>query len=172
MATTPTVDEIQALFETDLDDPSIQILIDAEDAEVVSRFGAHATQTDDLLGGEVFLFLSRPASSIGAVTEYIGDTGTALAANDYQLRNGGWAVERLTTGTNGRATWGDRASVTFTPAADARRKRVIIDLVKLAIQFSGLSSQRVGDEAHTLDDYHAQREAILQTLANKSRAFA
>ena len=168
----PTKAEVRGLFESDLGDPELDKLIDAEDAEVVYRFGEHATQVDELEGGHDYLYLTRPATSITSVVESIGDDDTTLVADDYTLRDRGWSLEREPDGTNQRRTWGTRLIVSYVPVADARRTLVIIDLVKLAAQHQGLSSVRDGDFRADLPNYQPAREAILSTLNPRQRMVA
>lgn len=168
----PTTGQVKARFETDLSDAALDLLIDAADAEVTSRFGPHASQVDTLRGGEKVLYLLRPASTITAVIETVSSTDTTLAADDYEIRNNGWRLERLNNGTNGRERWGGEVKVTYVALSDARRVQVAIDLVILAAQYNGLASQGVGDSRSTSANYREQKNDILRTLETRQRMIA
>lgn len=163
-----TQSEFEEHFETDLSDIAIDRLIDDAEREIIVRFGAHLTQTDYRDGLERLLFLSRPASSITTVVETIAETDTTLSSDDYQLEVGGHQLRRLASGTNGRTYWGDRVKVTYVPEDDtARRKRVQLDLVKLALQYEGSKSTKIGNLAMDIGDYQKQRDSILSALARR-----
>jgi hypothetical protein len=168
----PTLAQVRGQFETDLADSDLQTVIDAEDHEVVSRYGPHASEVDELEGGHTHLFLSRRVATVTSIVETVGDTDTALAADDYEIRHDGWALERLNTGTNQRERWGRVNLVTYVPKSDPRRVQVVIDLVKLTLQFRGLSVERAGDYRADLGDYQQTRDMILRTLASERKVAA
>ena len=121
----------------------------------------------------MFLFTRRAIASITSVTEIVGADETVLAANDYALRYSDRAIERLTAGTNGRTCWADRVRVVYAPSADlSRRKRVLIDLVKLAVEYNAVRQESTGSHSRTMVDYQQEREAILSTLLTTVRLFA
>lgn len=161
--------EVREHIETDLGDDALDRLIDDADAEIIRMHGEHTTQTEQLLGGNVFLILSRPASSITTVTEILKgtlpDSETTLSADDYDLWPDGRRLERLGDGTNQRETWGDVIEITYTPTDEtAQRTRAEIDLVKLAIEYKGLNSEGIGDHKVSFVDYEDERSKILQRL--------
>ena len=58
----------------------------------------------------------------------------------------GRRLVRLDNGTNPASRWATIVTVTHTPVDDTpTRKRVQVDLVKLAITFSGLQNENYGD---------------------------
>ena len=162
-----TVTQLREHVETDLADTALQRLLDSEDAEIVRRCGALASVTETIKGGGELLFLARPAASITTVTEEVYHASTTLATDDWEL----WwsqALRRDDDGTNPRATWGDEVTVTYVPVSDAaQRALALIDLVKLALAYSGLQQQAVGqaDFSATGLDYRRERERILGRLA-------
>lgn len=152
-------------YDTDLEDAPIQRLLDDAEDEIVKVFGATLTHVDWLPGRTANLFLSRAAASITTVVETISLTDTTLAADDYELHHNGKSLWRKWDGTNGRLRWGDRAKVTFVPVSDtSQRKRVQLDLVKLAIQYDGLQRSAVGNQTLVMGDYEEARRAILSRL--------
>lgn len=162
----PTVADIHGMFETDIDDRLLENLIDAEAEEVSSRFGPDVGCVEEARPSGSFLSLSRKAGSITSVVEIDGTVETTLASDDYRLRNGGWRMERLTTGTNSRSDWGARVLVTFQTPDNARRWRVVVDLVKLALQYDALSMETAGENSSNHVKYQDERESILATLSN------
>lgn len=172
-----SVAEIQAHIETDLTDPAIQRLINDAEAEIDDKIGEFATQFDEFQGETMAnaFYLTRKASEITTVVEEVksgdGYTATTLSADDYELRFNGRQLRRLTTGTNPAATWGDTVTVLYVPKDDeARRIRVTIDLVKLAIAFNALDSEKIGDYSAQSTKYEVRRSELIRRL--KSWDFA
>lgn len=161
-------------IETDLADAQVTRLINDAELEVTARFGSDTDRTEDFTieAPRRRIWLGMRASAISGGANYVKegaelDDLTAIAAADVQLTDDGWVVEKDT---------GDflrRVKVRYTPVSDTyRRDRVVIDLVRLAIQHSGLSSLRDGDHSEEALDYQAEREKILSTLNHAKRAFA
>jgi hypothetical protein len=162
-----TVAQIRAHIDTDLTDEALGRLIDDADEEIIGWAGAADEETDTMRHCELanVLFLSRRGSEVSEVIEQIGDDETTLDPDDYRLRNNGTQIERLGTGTNPRSTWGEIVTVTYAPVdRTARRVRVLIDLVRLAVQYSALKSESVGDYSASSAEYEAEREKILGRL--------
>ncbi len=171
------VAELLTHLETDLTDPALQRLIDDAESEIAERVGEPATQTDEFHGETLanVLFLTRKASETTTVTEEVksGDsyTSTVLAADDYELHFNGRQLRRLSDGTNPASTWGDTVTVVYVPLTDAARRLVItIDLVKIAVAFNALDSEKVGDYSSKSLVYDATRTALINRL--KSWDFA
>lgn len=166
-----TVAKIRGHITTDLIDSAIQRFLDDIDAMIDNEYGALATQVDTF-EGDIFataLFLSRKAVTITTVTEEVksgvGYTETVLSANDYKLRYGNGQIERLASGDNPRATWGDVVTIVYAPFDEtAQRERVTIDLVRLAIEYNALGSESIGDYKSTSVDYEKERGKILSRL--------
>lgn len=164
-------------IEHDLSDNALQRLNDAETAEILRRFGSVTTATELLPGGTRRLILKQKLGSDGitSVTETVGTTDTILAADDYRLWYGGAMLERLDDGTNPRSRWGNRVSVVYVPENRlAQRRLVLINLVKLAIEYRGLKSEGVGagDYSMTVLEYNAERENLLRSLRHRAFVFA
>ena len=175
MTTLISPDDLRLAFETDLGDAALQLVIDSADAEIIARFGEHDATLDAPLveqhdGGGRYIFPHRKVDSVVAVTEFWGGPGaeeeTELAADDYRLGHGSSSLLRLSTGTNSRGWWG-RVVLNYVPVTDnARRRRVELDLCKLALQYSALGSERAGDYSQSqLGDYQKERERLLSELA-------
>ena len=164
---------VQGRAETDLDATELTAIITEAVAEIAARWGADGATTVQLEGGDRRLFLARPMDETKTVTvtEYLGtpgeaETTTLLVAGDYRVYHGGRTLLRLSSGTHGRYYWGDRVTVAYTPISDQpQRDEVTIKLAILAIEYRGLSSERVGDWQGTYADYQAEREKLIASLA-------
>ena len=169
MAALLTRDELRAHVETDLADTPLDQLINTADQEIVQAVGGHnasGTVTELYVGGDRALFLDRQFESITSVTESRGSTDTVLVAADYRVWFGNRTLERLSLGaTNPQANWGERVPVVYTPVDDDHaRIGATIELVRLAIQHTGLKSERVGDYASASVDHNREKAAILARL--------
>jgi hypothetical protein len=173
-ATLLTVAQLHEHLETDLPDSALQRILDAEESEIVQRYGAHATASETLQGQGEWLVLSRPAASITSITETIGDDVTPLAADDY-LVWGGSRLSRMGDGTHPAWTWADQVAVVYTPLDQvAQRTLVLVNLCRLAIGYTGLASESVGsgDHSETALIYSQERERLLRSLSPRGLIFA
>ncbi len=159
-----TLPQVRENVETGLVDTALQRIMNSAEQDIDQRFGAVALQVDSLIGGGKAIWLTRPILTITSIVETVGDTNTTLSADDYDTRHNK-QLDRLTTGTNGRSLWGDKAKVTYVPVdTTERRIAVYLRLIKLEIQFSGLDSERTGDFSSKSLDYSSEREKILSGL--------
>lgn len=163
-----TVAELRQHLETDLSDQALQRLLDDADAEVVRRYGPHppGPAVETHVGGNKYVFLRQRAAAIQSVTETVRNVTTVLSSDDYRVLGGGRYLERLTSGPNPRVYWGDFVTVTFEPYDDRpQRRRVIIDLVRLALEYNALESVDVGDYSASSLDYQRERRRLLAELS-------
>jgi hypothetical protein len=134
--------DLQALgIGLDLTDAALQSVIDAEEAELVRRFGPNypGPQTETVSGRRVAsLYLKRAIVSVTSITEYLflGDTApVTLVAGDYLIWNEEGRIQRVPTGPNGAGHWGYRATVVYVPADDTvLRKSVLTELVRIGVE--------------------------------------
>lgn len=139
--------DLQALgIGLDLDTAALQGVIDAEEAELVRRFGPNypGPQTETVLGRRgASLFLMRAIESVTSIVSYLylGDTvPVTLVAADYLIWNDEGRVQRVPTGPNAAAYWGERATVVYVPFDDtALRKSVLVQLVGIGVAQSASS---------------------------------
>jgi hypothetical protein len=183
MATLLTVDEVREHIETDLEDAPLTRMLAAADAEIVSRLGAVAAETEVLRGGGALLHLRRKATVITSVVERInsGDTievasddagwpnpqDYVLAVDDFALLADGFRVERRMGSSYPELAWRGRVTIVYTPADEtARRIQLLVDLLKLAIAFSGLSTEDLGNSRTVALDYPAEKEKLFASFQN------
>lgn len=158
-------------IESDLGDAALHAYAKAAVSEIAAR--GYGPQTGVVrhvtASGLALITLSPPAASITEVTE---EAVTLVADTDYRIRPGGYFLERLQSGY--LSTWNGRVTLTYDAApADDRYDRVVVDLVKLALEYSGLDSRRDGDYAEEaagargggLNSYQVQREQLISELA-------
>ena len=120
----------------------LQTLIDREEAELVRRYGAHASAapfTETARGSGRNLYLKRPIASVSSVTEYLflGDTApSVLTVSDYFVWGEQGRLERIMTANQ----WGQIAVVVYTPIDDTDvRKSVLLELVRIGSEQSASS---------------------------------
>ena len=166
-----SVKELEEHVETDLDNAAIQRLIDDAEDEIDERYGALTKQTDvkDHVCLSTTLFMSRKVAAFTSVTEEMRSGGdiqeTVLDSTDYRLRANNRQIDRLSSGTNPRSTWGDMVTFVYEPKDESkRRKRVTIDLVRLAVQYNAAKGERTGDFTLTSVDYELERGKLLARL--------
>jgi len=159
-----TVDQLREHISSGLGDDALQRLLDAAEDDIVAFDGAVASQTERIRSdGSDIVLLRRPVSSVTSVKEIdsYGNTYLTLESDDFRVTDL-YLLERLQTGTNPRSYWYGVVEVVYVPVDDTdARKRDQIDLVKLALAWEGVESQRVGEFSSTAGDYEAQRLAIL-----------
>lgn len=183
MSVTPDI--LKAHFETDLTDAAIQRLIDDAAEEIVDRYGDNSSITEEHILATPSGYRGHDSSHVGrrhiypkkkvdtvtsvkeGVTLAADDMTTLVADTDYRLIFNGRAIERIGT------DFLQRVEIVYTPITDvSRRDRVTIDLVKLAIQYQGLKSEKVGDYSASFTDYQKERESLLRGLNSGIRSYA
>lgn len=175
MPTILTVDEVREHVESDLPDTALTRLVEDADQEIIDRLGALATHTEVLDGeGLQLLVLARRASAISSATERILDTDYALAATDYELLSDGYRVQRKQGANFPLVTWRGRVTVVYVPIGGAAgelaaRKRLLVDLVKLAEAYNARASQSMGDGSSTGLDYQKERIALFGPFLRRNR---
>lgn len=173
-----TTDDYRALHSTALEDPALQLLLDAAEADIVAYAGPDAEIVEWFGGGQRVIALARPAASIASIVESgpWGSSPTTLSADDYLLDPGGYLLYRDANGTNPRWRWWGRVVVTYTPVGEEDRRMVVqADLVFLAeTVVPGVTSETVGAWTRELASNSqwngsAERATILERLASPGR---
>ena len=153
---------LEMLVQSGLPEAALEVYVDAVDGEIVRLFGPHGGEHTVRLRVDPssYVALPYPAASVSTVAEW-GESQTPDAAApvaDFVVTNGGRALRRTV------GVWKRNVEVAFTPTDDtARRRGVLVDLVKEALAQTGYSRQRVGSfdvSAISL----GQRDAILGRL--------
>lgn len=166
--------DVREHVDTDLSDAALGLLIDDADALIVQRYGPHTGAVTERFMpalGERVLFPSRPVDpSIGVTVTRSGvgsSTVETVAVTDYVL-DGSAQVRLLAGGFANQVV-----TLTYTPVDDRpRRRRVLLDLVRLALRYDALSSSTMGDASVSHVDYDAERQRLLGSLGSAMGAFA
>lgn len=162
-----TVNEMRDHVETDLVDSALTRIINAEDKVIDKRLGELTSISETYLAsGLEFLFTKRPIGSITSITERRVETGDAVVLNADDYRQlGSRRLRRLTTGTNSATFWGEEVVIAYDPVDRQEiRDRVLIDLVKLTVEFRGLDKETVGDWSSEQQKYQDRRNEVMTDL--------
>lgn len=173
-----SVSEAREHVETDLTDSALSTVIDAQDQEITFRLGEISSQVDRLEPGpgSKVIYPTRRIDTVTEIKEKVYpstdlaiETETTLSADDYEVVDNGRRVDRLPQGTNPRTYWGDVITLTYTPYDDTkRRKRALIELIKLHLAYEGVLSERLPDYQYdSFEDYRAQMERIIFGAAHR-----
>lgn len=159
---------IRDFVESGLPETALQQLVYQETLEVERRYGTDAQMTVTTRGNDSrTIRLQRPVLSVTSIAEYTLDREliSTLTATDYALLDGGRGLERLSGSSWGRLTWAPVVVVVYLPVPEVEsRKRVVTDLVRLAVQHNALASEKIGDYQSTSVEYARERERILGML--------
>lgn len=172
-------------FETDLGDEAIDALIADASAAIEERVGTAGDDQDIVLtvrGSDQYIFLPQPVTGedqITSIVERYGNDEATLEADQWRLI-GKRQIERIVGGGNlNPELWGYNFAdndvefqviITYTPNVSTSRKdRVIIDLVKLAIQYQGLQNEHAGDYSSSSFDYQEERKKLISELVPRLR---
>lgn len=176
--------ELREHVSSTLPDAALQRIIDAEEAEIVSRFGDTAAEQVEEFEDECpgsLLSPKRRILSVSSVVEkwpqtFIGGfSSTTLDSSDYEIVPGGKQIRRLATGPHPLERWGSRVVLTYIPVAEtAKRVLALVNLCKLSLAFNGLDSESVGGGEYRMDqgDYNRKREEILAAIGSANRSIA
>lgn len=173
MAAPLTTTEVREHVQTDIADTALQRIIDAEHEDMVYHYGELGSQTErfDSGGREKVIYPNRRVASIQSVKEIDKSSGdeVTLSANDYVVIPSGMRIDRLPTGDHASTYWRGTVEVEYTPYDDAKRREgVLIDLVKLALQWGGTDSERLPDYSSTRSrEYQTQRMLLMRRLGGR-----
>jgi hypothetical protein len=166
-----TLDEVKAHVETDLEDTALQRIVTGIESEISDRYGSTDSAEETVAGTDRRVLVThRPIESITSITE----DDVTLSANDYR-QWGRYRLERLSSGDNPRTLWGGVVELQYTPRDDSeQRKLVLVDLVKLELEYRALQSESVGGGDYRANhvDYTRERTRLLRMLAPKKVVFA
>jgi len=174
---------LRAHLETDLTDTPLQLLLDDSYAAIENRIGPEGEQTVTLSIRSTtrYVRLPRPivdAADISEIIQRWGNSEETLETDEWRWVSGR-TIERLVGSGNGDwVLWGWNfvheedvhfdLIVTYTPKDETiRRNRVAVDLVRLAIQNTGLKSESAGDYSSSAKEYQEERSSIIHELVPK-----
>lgn len=179
MTTLLAPDDIRGFSpETALSDESLQLLIDAAEAEMIRFAGPLDEAVEWHAGGQRVIALNRHIDSVTSIVEFSPwDTeSTTLDATDYEIDPTGFLIYRRGGGTHSRWRWWGRVVVTFAPAdEEAIRTGVELDLVRLMMTYQpGASSETVGSwttqlSSNSVWNNDKERASILSRLISHGR---
>lgn len=159
------VAQLRAVVQSALTDAELEAVIDDEEAELVRRLGPHGdgatTVVERVTASGDVLFVSRPVASVTSITS----SGTAVSSALYTTALGGGQI--LHTG----AGWPTGALlVTYVPADDQpRRRRVLIELVRLALEQTAFQGESVaGEHSYTAPNWEERRASLYRRLTYMS----
>lgn len=160
-------------------DDALRRLLEAAEGAITERAGPTGNRTEWHTSDKTFIFPYRSVSAVVSITETVGTTVTALAANDYRVWPGGRMIERLVTGTNARGSWTGLVTIVYASDADiAQREAVQVLLVQQFLNYHpGLNSETIGSwtqqfTANSVFNWAIERDAILSTLGDRSPVVA
>ncbi len=167
-----TVSQLKEHIEPNIGDAAIQRLADATEQMIVREAGQTSAVTETRnewgfpWGRHREIYSSRPITSITSIKErdHPDDTQTTLSADDYR-QEGVRRLIRLQEGTNPRQLWAPYVELIYTPESDTNiRELVQIDLVKMAIMYSGALKETEGDFSFWHHDTAKETAALLRPL--------
>lgn len=159
-----TLSDVRKRVETDLDDATLQAILDGAVEDVNRRAGDAASQSETFRAwGAPEISLGRRAAAITEVVEIRSrhESPVTLSANDFR-RSGDYRLVRVLGGDNPASCWGFEVTVEYVPEIDASlRDRVTLDVVQVDVEFRALQSEGVGDWEGDYSDYADRREGLL-----------
>ena len=162
----PSLTQVRARVETDLDDDTLNLIIGAE-AEAIDRHaGGESASETQFASGLSLLYLRRKPAEISKITERRAVTSDSVTlANDDWRQVGSNGLRRLSDGTNQNSTWGAEVVIEYTPELDHRlRDRVLLDLVQMSVEFRAFDEEEVGDWKGKQKDFEKRRNALLAQI--------
>lgn len=158
-----TIEAVRARVETDLDDPTLQKILDGCVQAVDRAAGKVASESETFRArGTREISLVRLSASITTVEEratIYADAVVLVEGTDFR-KSGDYRLIRL----NG-VRWGDEVKVDYVPEVDpALRDSVTMDLCQMVVEFRALDKETVGDWAGEQKDYEKRRKALLATV--------
>lgn len=175
-----SVAEFREHVTTSLGDDAIELLLDAAWQAIAIVAGEEGDVVEVRDGGGSYVFLSRRATSVDSVKEWLGYSyEQTLDAADYRLLSDGLSLRRLNSGTTPATYWAGPVEITATAVDDdALRQSLQLQLVSLFLNHHpGITAQWIGDWREEFQSaanwsYASEREALLNTLRSQPLEFA
>ena len=160
--------DVRSLVQSGLSDAAFEYLVDAADADIVRTAGAHSGQLIEYHDAQRIqtLFLRRTPASVASieVTWDDGSTDYTVPATEYRVEG-----KRVINdyGWNYYSGASARIKVTYTPVTDdARRRRALIELVRLSVTDSGVAAKSIDGISTTFMNTQKARNSILRELVD------
>lgn len=159
-----TIADLRARVETDLEDTTLQRILDGavESIDRVAGKEAEATENHQARNASE-LSVVRPCATVTSITERrrVSSAPVVLAADDY-LQVGEYRFIRLGTGTNPASIWGDLVELVYVPDTDPEtRDRAALDVAQIDIEFRAYDREKSGDWEGEQKDWKARRREVL-----------
>ncbi|MCP4871633.1 MAG: phage gp6-like head-tail connector protein [Proteobacteria bacterium] len=159
-----TVQDLRARVETDLDDDTLQRILDSAVQAIDRAAGKAIAEQEAKLAAnsEWFATIRRPASGI-VIKERRRHTSpeVTLAADDYR-QVGTYRFLRLTDGTNPAPCWGHEVVIDYVPEVDEDvRDRVALDISQVDLEFRAFEREKSGDWEGEQKEWKSRRRELL-----------
>ena len=169
-----TVAEVKEHVATGLSDTALERIVDAQDAYIRHMVGEHdpvSTMSYTADQPSQRISLPRRATSIDSVTILYAYGGSQVVGSRYYwLANDGLAVQIYEYYLYYPEM--DRIMVVFTPAPEnAPRANALIELVRLAVQDTGLDTERDDTYQYKAKDKLRARKEIIAPLRHNHGGF-
>lgn len=162
-----SIANVQSRVETDLDDTTLQRILDAAVLAIERVAGNADVEVSTFVDARNETFsIHRPATSITSIIERRRRTSVAvtLATDDYR-QLGDYGFYRRQDGTNPARLWGDEVEITFVPRVDvAIRDNVTTELCLVDIEFRAYDAEKSGDWSGSQKDWMARRRGLLDQV--------
>lgn len=166
--------DLQERVETDLDDITLQRILDAAVKAVDRAAGKTTAETEvKVAANSSWLTLNRRHTAIVTIKErrLHSDAQVTLATDDFR-EVGDYRILRLTDGTNAAGFWGVEVEIEYTPEVDQDvRDRVALDLAQVDIQFSAYAEEKSGNWSGKAD-WKKERGNLLRQIREGRSVFA
>lgn len=161
-----TVEALRQHIETGMPDEALQRILDSETAAIERVTGISSAGSMQVRGGTLSFMLTVYGATVTGIVE-IDRYGAVETLNgtDYRVLNGGMTFERSQLGDHPASCWADYLTITYALATSPEAVVTLIALCKLAIRYSGLRTETVGqDYTETTLDYTKERNALLRSI--------
>ena len=161
--------DVRSLVQSGLSDAAFEYLVDAADADIVRTAGAHSGQLVEYHDAQRIqtLFLRRTPASVASIvaTYEDGTTDYTIPATEYRIE-GKRVINDYGWDYYGSYR-GGRMKVTYTPVTDEpRRRRALIELVRLSVTDSGVAAKSIDGISTTFMNTQKARNAVLRELVD------
>ena len=159
-----TIDSLRARVESDLDDTTLQRILDSAVKAIDRAAGSATAEVENhIAANSEWISIVRPAASVTSIKERraVSATQVTLATNDYR-QIGPYRFRRLPDGDNGATFWGDEVELTYVPEVDTDiRDRAALDISQIDIEFRAYEREKSGKWEGTQKEWKSRRRELL-----------